>query len=225
MGKLIDLLAYLSAFTGLKTQDLGVTGSLLIGNHSPEFSDIDLTVYGVRASRLLKEAIIVTRGEGSVIQPFSTAKKEEWSRRRSERFPLSFDELMGFAERRWNYGVYRDTYFSIHPVRTDSEITEAYGDFTYRQKGVVTGRAEISDSSESIYLPALYYLDDVEIEGGVKVEITELVSYEGLFCDMFDPSDRIEFRGVLEEVVDGKDHHRVIIGGASSSPSYMRRAV
>lgn len=221
--KLISLLAILSAFTGLDINDLGVTGSMLTETHNPEFSDMDITVYGARETELLKEAIIRIRGEEEVIQPFSSAKWEEWSMSRAGRFPLSFEELMMFTERKWNYGVYKGTYFSVHPVRTDEEITEKYGDFTYWQSGEVSGEAEISDSSESIYLPAIFRVDDAKISGGNHVEITEIVSYEGLFCDMFEPGERVEFKGILEQVSDGETKHRVVIGGAGASPSYIKR--
>ncbi len=220
--KLIRLLGIISAFTGLDINDLGVTGSMLTETHSPEFSDMDITVYGVGATLLLKEAIIGIRGEGEVIQPFSDAKWEEWSMSRAGRFPLRFEELMMFTERKWNYGVYKGTYFSVHPVRTDEEITEKYGDFTYRQRGEVSGEAEVSDSSESIYIPAIYRVEDVEVHDGSHAEIKEIVSYEGLFCDMFEPGERVEFRGVLEQVKDGGEHYRVVIGGAGSRLSFMR---
>lgn len=223
--KLTDLLTILSGLSGLKTGDFGVTGSMLTASHSPEFSDMDITVYGREASQRLKETILEARAEESMIQPFNAAKKEVWSMNRTERFPLGFEDLMDFAERRWNYGVFRDTYFSVHPVRTDDEITEAYGDYTYRQVGMASGSAEIAESPESIYLPAIYRVKDVETEGMVGVEIEEIVSYEGLFCDMFEPSERVEFNGVLEQVADGGAKYRVVIGGAGAGPSYIKRTV
>ncbi len=223
--KLTDLITILTGLSELRAGDLGVTGSMLTASHSPEFSDMDITVYGQEASQRLKETILETRAEESMIQPFNAAKKEVWSLNRTERFLLGFEELMDFAERRWNYGVFRDTYFSIHPVRTDDEITEAYGDHNYRQTGMISGSAEIADGSESIYLPAIYRVEDVETEERVDMEIREIVSYEGLFCDMFQPSERVEFNGVLEQVTDGEVKYRVVIGGAGASPSYIKRIV
>ena len=168
--RLRDLVTILTGLSGLRLGDLGVTGSILTGSHSPEFSDMDLTVYGAEASLRLKEALLDMREEQSTVQPFTSAKKELWSRGREERFPLSFAELMEFAERRWNYGIFMDTYFSVHPVRTYDEISEEYGDRTYRQLGPIHGRGVITDASESIYLPALYGVEDVRSEdpGGLR---------------------------------------------------------
>ncbi|MFQ6053656.1 MAG: hypothetical protein ACE5OO_05460, partial [Candidatus Bathyarchaeia archaeon] len=122
--KLIDLVTLLSDLAGLGVEDLGVTGSLLTGSHDVRFSDIDLTVYGLDASRRLKEALGEARKADGAIWALGPGELEEWSRSRSRRFPLSRMELMIIAERRWNYGVYRGTYFSVHPVRTDGEIRE-----------------------------------------------------------------------------------------------------
>ena len=222
--KLNDLTTILCDLFGLDSKDLGVTGSLLTRSHNPAFSDIDITVYGLEASRRLKETILETRREESAIQPFNASKKEVWSDSRAGRFPLSAGELMEFAERRWNYGVFSDTYFSIHPVRTDEEITEEYGDNTYEQRGEVEGIGIVSDASESIYLPAIYGLEDVELEGSGPSDIERIVSFEGLFCDMFRSGERVEFRGILERVTSKENHYRVVISGAGSRPSFIKRA-
>lgn len=221
---LIDLVSLLSDLSGIREGDFGVTGSLLTGSHSPEFSDIDLTVYGFKASQRLKEALIEAWEEGEAIQPFSRERMAEWSLSRSRRFPLSFGELMGISERRWNYGIYRGTYFSVHPVRTDGEIKERYGDRVYRRRGVTAGTAEITDSRESIYLPALYHVDNVEMEAAAQAEVERIVSYEGLFCGIFEEGEQVEFRGTLEEVSADGDHYRVVIGGAGSKGGYIKPA-
>jgi predicted nucleotidyltransferase len=221
-SKLKDLVTLLSGLAGLDTRDLGVTGSILTGSHSPEFSDIDLTVYGQTASTALRESLRETRGNDGVIQPFSASKREAWSHSREERFPLSFGELMEFAERRWNYGDYMDTYFSIHPVRTDNEVTEEYGESTYTSVGSVKGSATVTDASEAIYLPAVYRLEDVETDSGH--DVAEVVSFEGLYADMFYPGERIKFGGILERVEGKRRLHRVVVGGAGSEPSYIKRS-
>jgi len=122
-----------------------------------------------------------------------------------------------------NYGVYYGTYFSVHPVRTDAEITEEYGDLRYTQAGPVEGGAVIEDSSESIYLPAIYRVSEVELKGLI-VEVSEIASYEGLFCDMFEPGDVVEFRGALEHVTGRRSFDRVVVGSAGSLPGYIRDA-
>ena len=134
---------------------------------------------------------------------------------------MSFAVLMEFAERRWNYGEYKDTYFSIHPVRTDPEIAEEYGESTYVSIRSVRGSATVADASEAIYLPAIYRLDDVETDSGI--DVAEVTSFEGLYADMFAQGERVEFSGILERVEGKRRLHRVVVGGAGSEPSYIKR--
>lgn len=222
--KLIDLVNLLSDLSGLSEDDFGVTGSLLTGSHSPMFSDIDITVYGFKASQRLKAALVEASSGRGVVETFSCERMVRWSLNRQGRFPLEFEELMDIAKRRWNYGLYRDTYFSVHPIRTDGEISERYGDRIYRQHGVATGTAKITDSDESIYLPAIYHVENVEMEAETHVKVEQVVSYEGLYCDIFEEGERIEFRGILEEVSDEGGHWRVVIGGAGSEGGYIKLA-
>jgi predicted nucleotidyltransferase len=220
--KLIDLVSFLSDYSGIGQENIGVTGSLLTENHNPEFSDIDLTVYGRDFTQRLKNAIIKARKEDEPIGALSQQKMAEWSRGRSEKFSLNPEDLMIVAKRRWNYGTYKGTYFSVHPIRTDEEITERYGDLTYHQKGLVRGSAEICDNCDSIYLPAIYKVDKVHMEPEKHVCVEQLVSYEGIFCDIFKEGEKVEFQGNLEEVSGKRDFYRIVVGGAGSSNGYIK---
>jgi predicted nucleotidyltransferase len=144
----------------------------------------------------------------------------EWCSDRTKRFPLSFDDLKLIVSRRWNYGYYRKTYVSFHSIRLDSEIDEAYGDFTYFPAGNVFGSANISDSSESVFLPAIYKGE--EIDGEFDVDVKQLVSYEGMFGDIFRVGERVEFSGILEKVSGRYSFYRVLIGGSGSKDSYIK---
>ena len=220
--KLQELITVLSCLSGLDNDDFGVTGSILTSSHNIEFSDMDITVYGMEASRILKKMILDKRGTDQLIQPFSLANRESWSKSRSKIFPLDPQEFMTFAEKRWNYGYFQGTYFSIHSVRTDEEITENYGDRTYTPLYVVQGEAVISDSSESIFLPAIYKLEDVKLVGE-DLPVTSLISFESIFCDMFNEGDRVSFSGKLENISDGT--YQIVIGGAGSTTSYIKKYV
>ena len=149
------------------------------------------------------------------MKPVTPEEKEVWVKNRGERFPLSVDDLRNIAEKRWNYGYFEGTYFSVHPTRTDEEITEDYGDNTYHRKKVVEGTATVSDNRDSIYLPAVYGVED-------SGEVSEVVSFEGLYGSLFEVGDRIRFKGVLEEIRVKDLRYRVLVGGASSPDGYIK---
>ena len=202
------------ACTGINEEDLGITGSILLGIHNPEFSDIDLLVYGLENA--LKVRTALKEGRSTKIRPVTGTVLEEWCASVVKHFPLSYEEAQYSAGRRWNYGFFRDRYFSIHPTKKDDEIGENYGDKIYREKGVARIKAIVSDASESLFMPALYRIDEVEvIEGEVEAQraaplLKEVLSYEGLYRDVVDSGEEIEARGKLESVNDR--HYELVIG-------------
>ncbi len=212
--KLLDLTTLLGEKIGIKNS-LGVTGSILTGTHNPSFSDIDLTVHGEEASRMLIGALNELKDEADLMKPVTPEEKERWVRNRAERFPLSVDDMGKIAEKRWNYGYFDGTYFSVHPIRTDEEISEDYGDNTYHRKKVVEGTATVTDNRDSIYLPAVYGVEGLD-------EVSEVVSFEGLYGSLFEVGDRIRFKGVLEEIRGKNPRYRVLVGGAGSPDSYIK---
>ncbi|MBC8248944.1 MAG: hypothetical protein H8E90_04645 [Anaerolineales bacterium] len=202
------------ACTGITEKDFGITGSILLGIHNPEFSDIDLLVYGL--DNALKVRAALKEGRSAKIHPVTGKVLEEWCASIVKHFPLSYEEARYLAGRRWNYGFFENRYFSIHPTRNDDEIRENYGDRIYREKGVAGIRAIVSDASEALFMPALYRIENVEvIEGEIGTQhdvlpLREVVSYEGLYRDVVDDGGEIEARGKLESV--NNRYYRLVIG-------------
>jgi predicted nucleotidyltransferase len=219
--KLLGLVGYLREHADVEGR-IGVTGSILTRSHNPAFSDIDITVYGRGESRRVREAVLQARRE-SVIRGRGEEELERWVAQRAEKFPLSREELRRIASTRWNYGFYRDTYVSVHPTRSDDEITESYGDFTYSQLGEVKGTAVVAGTSESIYLPAVYRVTDSKLRNR-NVTISEIVSYEGVYGGLFTVGEKVEFRGILEKYEGKEEGYRVVLGGAGSAGGYVKWA-
>jgi len=214
------LVAHLEAVTGLSAAHLGVTGSLLTRTHSPVFSDIDLLVYGQANAAALKACL---SGGGST--QFRRPAPEEiarWSQRVAERFSLTVEEATYLAQRRWNYGYFGQRYVSIHAIRKDEEITERYGERIYRSRGEARIRAILSDVSESIFLPAIYRVAEAKVLEGEPsaAEVSKVVSYEGLFCDVADAGQAVEVYGKLE-TVNGVPQ-RLVVGAMEPSGGTVR---
>ena len=209
--RLVELLSDLS---GVPTRSFGVTGSILLGNHNPRFSDIDLTILGVEAPQRVKEALKEAKNRGSLIRGPTAEKGARWIWERTERFPLTQEEARLFLERRWNYGYFGKRYFSIHPVRLDEEIGEEYGESRYTALGVAEGSGTITSAREAIFLPAIYRIEDMDTRGVKDLDIREVVSYEGLYSDVAREGERVKLRGLAERVEprEREPYHRVLIG-------------
>lgn len=213
----VRLAAKLSRRSRVPIRYLGVTGSIMINIHRPDFSDIDLVIYGRSNSVRIKETLLsLFKDPASGFERFKGGKLKEWSRQKAEHFPLTEEEAEELYGRIWNRGLFEGTYFSVHPVRANSEIAESYGQRRVKQEGVVEVEAVVADASEAIFLPAIYGLEDVKIIKGVKVEdLLCAVSHEGLYGDIAGPGEKIIVKGVLEEVVDRKrrtTYHQVSVG-------------
>ena len=198
--------------TGIPLAQLGVTGSILLGIHDPGFSDIDLTIYGRENAALLKTALAEQSISG--ISPLDESFLSVWRREIAEHHSLTDQQVRWLVARRWNFLYYdQRRYLSLHPTRSDDEIQEEYGDHTYKDVGVVRLQAVISEAAESIFLPAIYGIDQVRIMEGPAVQVVEICAYEGLFSQAADVGQAVEAQGKLEEL-DGGPLHRLVIGSS-----------
>jgi hypothetical protein len=215
------LTLHMAAGAAVDPRGLGVTGSILIGLHNPAFSDIDLTVYGLDSARRLREAL----RQSSVprVQRLDEPFMAKWSKGIAERFPLTVGEARYLAGRRWNYGTYEGRYFSIHPIRSDDEITETYGEHIYRSQGTSRVQAIVVDASEALFMPAIYRVADVRVlEGDPEAAgVREIVSYEGLYRDVVDAGSVVEAYGKVESV-DGQPRRLVIGSMALAGKGYVK---
>lgn len=210
--ELAGLAGALLAATGIPLANVGVTGSILLGIHDPGFSDIDITLYGRPAVERLRSVLAGPGIPG--IDPVAPAFVQSWRGEIIDHHGLNAGQVDWLLTRRWNFASYRGLrYLSMHPVRTDEEISERYGDHTYRDVGVCRLAATVTDAREAIYLPALYGIGGVHILEGPQVEVSQICAYEGLFAQVADAGQEIEARGKLEQI-DGGPQHRLVIGSS-----------
>jgi uncharacterized protein len=205
------LLQCLGQASGLSPESFGITGSILLGLHNPEFSDIDLLVYGHdRAERL---ETVLARPLAFPLAELEPERRSRWRTDIAERFSLSPEAVVDLETRRWNYFLFRNRYVSIHPTRHDQEVREAYGSHWSRPLGPASIEATVADAADAGFLPAIYGLTDVRFDDGRSAASFELISHEGLFCGAADVGDRVRARGMLEQV-DGR-LSRLVIGTAA----------
>ena len=201
--------------TGIPPEDLGITGSILLNIHDPSFSDIDITVYGREAVERLR----ATLAQGGVpgVGPIDAAFMDGWRREIIDHHGLTAAQVEWLVEGRWNFAYYEGhRYLSLHPVRSDAEIQEAYGDHYYRDAGVCRLQAVVADAADAIYLPAVYGIEQVTILDGPPAQVGQIYSYEGLFAQAADAGQLIEAQGKLERI-DGGPTHRLVIGSSHRS--------
>ncbi len=215
-GKALDLALKISDESGIPLKYFGVTGSILLDIHQ-EFSDIDLTIYGVKNSECVRETIKQIYSVGSHgISKFSGEEAKRWCLSKAEIYPLTCEEACRVLSRKWNRGIFKGTKFSIHPIKMEEEINEKYGDKVFNPRGMIKIEAEVSDDSEAYFMPAIYKVEDVKVlEGQLIKDIVEVASYEGFYGGIAYKGERIAVYGKLEKVIDkrnNEEYHRVLVG-------------
>jgi hypothetical protein len=225
--KAVELAEYLSQKTHVPFTKFGVTGSILLGIHNVSISDIDLTIYGYRNSLAVKKVLIEEyRGIGPLKQ-LTKKEAEEWCKKKTEQFPIDNESAKLILKRKWNFGYYKEKFFSVHPTRLDSEITEEYGEYQFENKGAIKINAQIEDNTQSLFNPSSYRVTKVEIlEGPEEIsDISEVVTFESVFFDIASTGESIRARGNLEIVKNtrtGQKFHRVVVGSQNvGSPEYI----
>ena len=211
----LQLASYLSQETSIPIDRFGITGSILTNIHQPTFSDLDLVVYGRDEGWKLKRFLqrefeasdsVLTRHRGEAVAKLL----EKWL----NKYPLTLNEAAEVFRRRWNYGFFKKTPFSIHVVKTRGEVREVYGDKRYTSLTLVEGKARITEVDNSLVLPCTYGVDFFEVlKGGVTVE--NIISYDGFYGGIFGCGDVVKVRGKLEKVHDlrrRRVYHRIVVG-------------
>jgi predicted nucleotidyltransferase len=212
----VDLARLLSKRSGVSLEKFGVTGSVLVGVHQKEFSDIDLIIYGKRNSHLVKTAL----------QRLFTSKDPQLRRLNGQDSPTParqsrlrvMNEIQRrlFYARKWNRGEFMGTPFSVNPVLEPEDHDERYGLHKFSPIGIVEAKAVVVDDSESIFLPARYRVSSTEITMGYQAgQVKEIVCYDRDYGDVAVVGETVAVRGKLERVegVDGgAHHHRIVVG-------------
>lgn len=215
----LELVSELSDASGVSERDFGITGSILLGIHDPRYSDVDVVVYGRRSGWAVRDALReLYRREGSGFRLPKGGLLRAWSEDIASRHPLTLEEAMLLYSRfKWNRALYRGRQFSVHPVKLESEVDERWEDKVHRPLGLAKVRARVVDSSDSIFMPAVYVVEGARVVEGPEPpgRVSRVVSYEGLYIDLAEPGDEIVAYGKLEEVHDlrtGETYYQLTVG-------------
>jgi len=226
----VELTRILSEESNVPINSFGVTGSLLVGVHQIRFSDIDLTVYGRENSSAVRKTLLslfenrkkeLTRFKGKILR--------DWCEWKERLYPVTQHEADRIYQRKWNRVLFKNILFSIHPTKTESEVSEKYGERRYTPIQMVEVKARVVDSTDAMFLPATYIIENVEMLSGQRVQgVREIVSFEGLYGDLASEGEEVFARGKLEKVENsrtGETYYRVFVGSTEAKGSdYIKLA-
>lgn len=189
VGKIAGLLAE----AGVAWEQMGITGSMLLGLHGPS-SDIDFVVYGPIWWKA-RDIIASAKARGIIGDIDEPTWRKIYAKRKPE---ISFEEFMGHEKRKGNRGMIQGTYFDLLFTREWNQIqTQLAG----RPAGEGRIEARVTNADFAFDSPAIYHLDHPEVK--------EIFCYSHTYAGQALPGETIEAKGVLEETAQGL---RLVVG-------------
>lgn len=186
---------------GITYSDIGVAGSILWKGHSPEFSDINMNIYGLRNSWALMESYESVGAAEKV----RLRKSIEWVRgiaRALKRIPaLSKSDIEMLFERRFAF-YYDDQCIGVTPVLRPEECPIRYGSESYHLISEVPIRTEFDVESVKygIFNPSIIEGRSSSLDAYDNVRVSRLMVYEGVYNGLFKKGDTLEISGTLQRV-------------------------
>ncbi len=209
--KVKELTNYLSKESNIPINLFGVTGSVLLKIHNPEFSDIDLTVYGKEQARKMKDLVIKGLDRIEDI-PLNTLKN--LCKKKAKSRNLDYLMVKYLYSKRWNYKFFEGKLFSLHPIKVEKEFDEYYGQRIYRFLGFSKLKALIEEDIDSLFLPHKYSIKPLNFLEGKEYPLKELCLYDGFYA-VFQEGEKVLCSGKVEEVFDRvkkERYYRMVIG-------------
>jgi predicted nucleotidyltransferase len=206
----LDVLEISKKYSGLQTENFGVFGSMLHGFHHPDYSDIDLIVYGGNQIAKMREVLsdLYSDGLSGFQNEFKTQAPMAGKRWRFKN--LSVKEFVWHQRRKGIYGLYddRDSGRTIkaefEPVKNWNEIVNEYDSKTkIVRKGWVRIKARVKSDVDGPFIPSIYRIEPLEVIKGTKkaLQAELVVSFIEEFRLQVQRDETVIVEGGLEEVI------------------------
>ncbi len=206
----------LSREAGVPLSSLGVSGSVLLGLHTPA-SDLDVVVYGSGPARQVHRALRKLLSDpGSEVTPLDEAGLQALHSAHAADTGVPLADFIRLQQRKVNEGRYRGREYFIRFVKDAAEVGEEYGDRRYTPLGPACIQARVLGDEEALLTPCCYQVGEVRFLAGAPVsDLQEVTSYRGRFADQARIGEQVIAKGELERVTwrDGTTYHRLIVGG------------
>ena len=217
-AKIVTLTQAISSTLHISLSNLGVTGSVAWGAHDPEWSDININIYGFRESWSLYNNYDQVAECSSDIR---LRRGDDWastmSHLKSRVHHLSQGDLLTLYSRRTEL-ILEKYYPTIMPVLLPHESPIEYGSEQYITMTDAPIDIEMGiDSCEyGIFHPAIYTGHSEPVKHLDNIEVTRIMMYDGSFRGMLREGDAVHVRGTVQRVIYNNrpidDRYQIMVG-------------
>jgi len=209
--KLIKLLEQ----SGVRSSDIGITHSTLLGNYTYGKSDIDIIIFGRENGWKILNFLNTAKHE--LLRWKSDAEWREYyqEHKTSESSHFTEEEYAKHMERKRYEGTFGGTVFTLFTSEKPDETWFKWGEETYEPMGLVTVDGEVVSHEYSIVRPGYYEIKDSKIiDGDHDVPVSRVVSYSIPFLYQALKGEKLRACGLLEKVTpkEGDVYYRIVVG-------------
>ncbi|MFX1328248.1 MAG: nucleotidyltransferase domain-containing protein [Promethearchaeota archaeon] len=190
----------------LSESSIGITGSVMVGLHT-EDSDIDLIIYGTETCLKFQENMTPLFKKSNNIRKYNLDEYKSHYHWRVGGSNIPFETFLKIEQRKQHQGKFMDRDFFIRYIKSPKDWKGDFYDYQFKNYGHVKIKANILDSTDSIFTPCLYKINPIKIlESNFNINrineknITEITSFRGRFCEQGKTGEDVLVEGKLEKV-------------------------
>lgn len=205
---------------GISYEDMGVSGSTLLGLQNSTTSDIDFIVFGIdNHKRAIDLYSRLKEDETSPLDKISGKYWEEVYDKRIKDDSMTLDEFIWYESRKNNRGLIKGTLFDISCTRNDNDFCEDDGVVYSRVISPMKICCKIVDDKYSYDAPAIYKVSNVQVLEGPDVNIENIISFTHTYTGIVKNNEEVFASGVCEETTnkDSSKSYNLIIGTTRES--------
>lgn len=219
--KALDFCDILINNTQITSDDIGITGSIMVGLDG-ENSDIDVIIYGTDISKKIQEELKkIYLNEKIPVRKYNLEEFKKHYEFRAGSSGISFENFMRNEKHKLHQGKFQETDFFIRYIKSPQDWQGKFSDYIYKNYGRIKLKAKILDSSDSIFTPCSYKIEPLRLlelipfSKEIKlIQIQEISSFRGRFCEQAIDREKVYIEGKLEKVLSKKknEYFRIILG-------------
>ncbi len=193
---------------GVDINDIGVTGSMLLGCQKAT-SDIDLAVYGRDAFHRLRLGVQQAIKDGELAVLSDALMRDNYQRRQGE---LAYDEFSWHEARKFNKAVINGTKFDLGMVDITQSIEPSMQH--YQKQGQRVIEAKVVDDQFAFDFPARYRIEHELLE--------EIVVYTQTYVGQAKRGEMIQASGMIEMDMETQVRRLIVGSTREAVGEYIR---
>ena len=203
----------------LPENSIGITGSSMVGLNK-NTSDIDLIIYGTQIGIEFQDKLTNIYKASNHCRSYEIEEYKTHYEWRVGGSNISFEDFIKSENRKLHQGKFHGIDFFLRYIKSPEDWKGSFHDYRYKNYGRIKIKADISDSTDSIFTPCSYKINAISILESDKhpknvnlKDIHEVNSFRGRFCEQAREGETVFVQGKLEKVFfkDETEYFRILL--------------